>query len=415
MIREHRSAVSAVVLSLLMVGSLPAMAGVGVASGNGPLTVGDQSTAETSGVEVAQVNQTNDTAAREPSIPLTGRGEGDTDSVTADREPPDDGLAVVHSQAPSANTSVALTRVLAQTGESALDFKVEFSSGENDTYSSTTIPIDADQDPSTGLTESDGFTGITLLPDAGIGADYIISQGADAGSKVFEFDPRSVNRTTTGEIRLDSTGTLPSGAVERPRKRVALGQPELTIGSSVRYLDTRDGLVAEVPVRNRGPVAANLTLSAVAPETNETVGERSRRVSPAIGGVGVGTEFLLPLDGVADGDPIQFVLESADSQTVVGTTVTEDRVGPTLDGDLGPAPVVGQNAPRDLNGDGQYRDVDGSGEFDIFDVQAFFDSLDSDVVQNNPAAFNFDGSDNPTEVTIFDVQALFAALQAENT
>jgi outer membrane protein assembly factor BamB len=72
-----------------------------------------------------------------------------------------------------------------------------------------------------------------------------------------------------------------------------------------------------------------------------------------------------------------------------------------------------ENPPQDLDSDGRFEDVDGDGEFDIFDVQALFDGLDSDTVQNNPAAFNFNDDENPQEVTIFDVQGLFERLSGD--
>jgi hypothetical protein len=65
--------------------------------------------------------------------------------------------------------------------------------------------------------------------------------------------------------------------------------------------------------------------------------------------------------------------------------------------------------PRNTDADPQLEDVDGDGEFTISDVQAFLEAFDDQVVQSNPAAFNFDGSADG-EVTIFDVQALLAEL-----
>jgi uncharacterized membrane protein len=77
----------------------------------------------------------------------------------------------------------------------------------------------------------------------------------------------------------------------------------------------------------------------------------------------------------------------------------------------GPPPLPGSGSPpADLDGDGRFEDIDGDGTFDIFDVQALFVHLDSTAVQSNPAAFNFNGDDDPTGVTIFDVQALFERL-----
>jgi hypothetical protein len=78
-----------------------------------------------------------------------------------------------------------------------------------------------------------------------------------------------------------------------------------------------------------------------------------------------------------------------------------------------PATVVGNRQPTDPDNDGRYEDITGYGEFTIFDVQALFDNLDSDVVQDNPRAFNFSGEDNPDEVNILDVQALFQRLSAQ--
>jgi outer membrane protein assembly factor BamB len=79
---------------------------------------------------------------------------------------------------------------------------------------------------------------------------------------------------------------------------------------------------------------------------------------------------------------------------------------------VGPRSLPGyDNPPRDLDGDGRFEDIDGNGSFDIFDVQALFNGLESDPVQNNPEAFNFNDDDNPDDVSIFDVQRLFELLE----
>jgi hypothetical protein len=103
---------------------------------------------------------------------------------------------------------------------------------------------------------------------------------------------------------------------------------------------------------------------------------------------------------VDDGDA------SETDRTVV--TVTNSETGRD-----GPPPITGDDPPQDLNGDGLYRDVDGDGQFAIGDVQVFFQERGSDVVQNNPEYFNFDGED-PANVTIRDVQALFQDLIEES-
>ncbi len=77
---------------------------------------------------------------------------------------------------------------------------------------------------------------------------------------------------------------------------------------------------------------------------------------------------------------------------------------------FGPPSLPGvEDPPRDLDGDGLFEDIDGDGTLTIFDVQIFFTNFGAPVVQNNPAAFNFSGTD-PTTVSIFDVQALFDLL-----
>jgi hypothetical protein len=77
-----------------------------------------------------------------------------------------------------------------------------------------------------------------------------------------------------------------------------------------------------------------------------------------------------------------------------------------------PAAVVGDQQPTDPDSDGRYENITGDGEFTALDVQALFDNLDSDAVQNNPRAFNFNEDEDPDEVTIFDVQGLFERLSA---
>jgi outer membrane protein assembly factor BamB len=78
-------------------------------------------------------------------------------------------------------------------------------------------------------------------------------------------------------------------------------------------------------------------------------------------------------------------------------------------GSISPGDVTGDGQPaQDLDEDGLYEDVNGDGAFTIVDVQALFANLDSDVVQDNVAKFDFNG-DGRVDVT--DVQALYARLQ----
>lgn len=59
--------------------------------------------------------------------------------------------------------------------------------------------------------------------------------------------------------------------------------------------------------------------------------------------------------------------------------------------------------PQDLDEDGLYEDITGDGSADVFDTQALFENLDSDIVQDNAGAFNFNEFSPDDEVTILDV------------
>jgi len=82
----------------------------------------------------------------------------------------------------------------------------------------------------------------------------------------------------------------------------------------------------------------------------------------------------------------------------------------------GPPPIVGDDPqrdhdsaepPRDLDGDGLYRDVDGDGTFTIADIRLFVRHWDSDAVQENANAFDFDGDG---DVTAEDAATLLETL-----
>jgi len=76
------------------------------------------------------------------------------------------------------------------------------------------------------------------------------------------------------------------------------------------------------------------------------------------------------------------------------------------------APIGDSSSPpSDIDGDGLYEDVDGDGQFTLDDVTHLFEYRNTPAVQNNPSNFNFDGRQNPTEVTLADVQALYERLQ----
>ncbi len=68
------------------------------------------------------------------------------------------------------------------------------------------------------------------------------------------------------------------------------------------------------------------------------------------------------------------------------------------------------NLPKDLDGDGLYEDINGDDKLTVDDLALFGFQIDSDAVQENDAAFDFD-SDG--EVTFNDVVALKALLEGQ--
>jgi PKD repeat protein len=76
-----------------------------------------------------------------------------------------------------------------------------------------------------------------------------------------------------------------------------------------------------------------------------------------------------------EGNPIEPLVQSG----AVEVTISLSPVGDSAD------------PPRDLDGDGLYEDINGDGELTFADPVLLAFSLDSEVVQQNPALFDFDG------------------------
>lgn len=151
-------------------------------------------------------------------------------------------------------------------------------------------------------------------------------------------------------------------------------------------------------------------VSADVTNTGGQSGEQDIELSLEPGGSVVDTQTVSL--SVGETQTVTFQDESVSQTGSYNHTVAtdDDQLVGTLTVEESPAPPGFDPPPQDLDGDGLFEDVDGDGDFDIFDVQALFNGLNSDPVQNSPAAFNFNRDDNPTEVTIFDVQGLFNML-----
>lgn len=70
----------------------------------------------------------------------------------------------------------------------------------------------------------------------------------------------------------------------------------------------------------------------------------------------------------------------------------------------GPPPVVGGDPPTDSDGDGRYEDVDGNGRMEWSDGVRFANNIESDAVENNLEAFDYDGDG---DLDLADIFALY--------
>lgn len=170
---------------------------------------------------------------------------------------------------------------------------------------------------------------------------------------------------------------------------VEVTEPSPTVGGTVSDTD-EEGLA--------GVAVTFVDTGTQESETTVTTGENGTYSADLTAGTTY--EITAKADGY-ESDTAEITVESNKTYTVDFTL-----------SNTGAPPAVGSTPPRDLNGDGLYRDIDGDSEFDVFDVQMLFTNLDSDAVQNHPAAYNFAGEDDPDSVTVFDVQALFDDLQS---
>ncbi|SEQ73577.1 endo-1,4-beta-xylanase [Natrinema salaciae] len=96
--------------------------------------------------------------------------------------------------------------------------------------------------------------------------------------------------------------------------------------------------------------------------------------------------------------------ESETTETV-SLTDPDDAVDLTVEiGDPASDTIqVGEYEARDPDGDALYDDVDGDGETTHADVDAFYEHLDSEGVQDNPDAFDFDGNDRIGFADVLDL------------
>ena len=209
------------------------------------------------------------------------------------------------------------------------------------------------------------------------------------------------------------TDAVQKGAIESVERTIA--NTVLTPGETTTVTVTAEFSQEVDPsiIEQFDQAVSNVALSEVVPETDLSAVRGNKEILTVHKGENSTTlsyEVTVPMDAThGESFMIDGLLETEGTETVVPGDATIEVV----DSGDGPPPLPNkENRPRDIDGDGRFEDIDGDGEFDIFDVQALFEGLNSDPVQNNPAAFNFNDDDNPEEegVTIFDVQGLFELL-----
>ncbi|PSQ34880.1 hypothetical protein BRD08_08495, partial [Halobacteriales archaeon SW_10_66_29] len=365
--------------------NVPSILSVSVDSTNAPVLSGEtlsvDATVENTGEEsktqtVAlavggqQRNSTEVTLAGGESTTLTfewATSEGDAGEYTATvASDDDDASAAVEVQVPP-NLAVSLdgTNAPVVEGETlSVEATVENTGGATDTQS-IALTVGGQQRASTEVTLAGGeSTTVTLTWDTSDG---------DAGEY-------------TATIASDDDSASAGVTVHKPAE---FGVEITDTSSPVVQNET---LLVNATVENAGDLSDTQSVTL-------TVGGQQRNSTEVTltGGDSTTVTLAWVTDG-GDADEYDAVIASADADARAPVTVVEDE------SELGPPPVVGVDPPQDLDGDGLYRDLNGDGSLTVADVQIFFQQRDSDVVQDNVAAFDFrtDGA-----LSIGDVQVLF--------
>ena len=274
----------------------------------------------------------------------------------------------------------------------------------------TTATKPADAPAPAGQRDTRYGAGIVDVPAAlaavevPLSASFTVDPGTPAAGESVVLDasttagnPDSYEWTFGGDGTVDATGAVVT------TEFWTAGEKDVTLTVS------RDG-VTDTATRTVS-VAEPLDAAFTATQS----GERTVTFDASATAGAVEYRWDLTGDGAVDatGEQTTFEFWTAGTRTVTLTAVgaNGDTATASRSVRVSDLPPVGDAPPRDLDGDGLFEDVRGDGERTILDVQTLFTNLGSNVVQSNPAAFNFDGIGSD-EVTILDVQALFDDLPA---
>ena len=213
----------------------------------------------------------------------------------------------------------------------------------------------------------------------------------------------SANRTVTAVV--DAADRVREADESNNEWEGRLLAPDLTLwGGSVDYGAATGGVNVTVSVGNRGASATPATVTLypengtpVAATTNISgAADDDTTVFESVRFTGVALAANESVDVVVDSPYERRASDNALTSTVP-ESVAPDVARPTLPGQPEPA--------GDVDGDGKLEDVDGNGGADLFDALTYYNERNSDVVENNPSAFDFDG--DGTAGTLFDALALF--------
>jgi hypothetical protein len=91
---------------------------------------------------------------------------------------------------------------------------------------------------------------------------------------------------------------------------------------------------------------------------------------------------------------------AGNAATDTATVTVEEPSSPAV-----PALPGAGAPPANVDDDPQLEDVNGDGTTDLFDALDFFNNRNSDLIQNNVAAFDFDGDGDTGD--LFDALALW--------
>jgi hypothetical protein len=323
-------------------------------------TVEGTQTVTLNGEEISSNSFTYTTVTGDaPELITEVRSENDTDTATV----------AVNESPPNFEVNITDTPVEVTEGdEVTVEYQVE-NTGEQSGTQAIEFLVD-------GTVEG---TQTVTLDDGELRSDSFTYTTVKGDAPELTTEVRSENDTDTATVAVDESGppevTLSNLSIAGEGEDVTVLTEAYDVSVELSY---DSGVNGTVPLElSIGDVTATTTVPLNVSETKTVT-------------------FESVTDGLSTG--IYDVTVSAVNASVTG----EATLSVDVNGNGEPA--------TDTTGNGLLNDVDGDGSFGILDIQVLFSNLETDPVQNNPGLFNFNGDDNPDEVTVFDVQELFTQI-----